>query len=507
MAQAIQALKERLALIHGLHYAGSLMNWEQETFMPEGGAPSRARALGAVSHVAHEMGTSLEFARLLEAAEAEGAAERLEPDSDEARLLWWVRRDFELDAKLPARFVAELSEQTSLANQVWQAARRDNDFARFAPHLEAVTSLQRQLADFLGYGSHPYDALLDLYEPGMTTQETQRIFADLRERTVPLVHAIAARQEAVDSSFLRQHFPEAQQWALARAATVQFGYDYQHGRMDRAVHPFCSGLAPDDVRITVRVDEHLFNACFFAALHECGHALYEQGLPEALQAFPTGRAASSAFHESQSRLWENLIGRSRSFWDYYYPHVQAAFPDQFGSVAQEDFYRAINRVQPSLIRVEADEVTYNLHIMLRADLEIAMIEGSIGIMELPRLWNEKMEEYLGVTPRTDTEGVLQDTHWAIGLYGYFPTYTLGNVLSVQLFEAAQRDQPALLQGIAQGEMGTLLGWMRQHVHSQGRRWLPQELLLRATGKPLDADPYVRYLQTKFSDIYGLADAA
>ncbi|MGH2543126.1 MAG: carboxypeptidase M32 [Ardenticatenaceae bacterium] len=504
MPEALAKLKEQLTLIGGLIYANALMGWDQESQMPEGGAAPRARAMASVSHVAHEMSTSAEYARLLEAAEAEADRLGLDPDSDDARLLWWARRDFARDTRLPAPFVAELTEKTSVANQVWQAARRDDDYERFAPHLAEIIRLQRQLAEYMGYEAHPYDALLDLYEPDLTTAEVRRIFDDLRERTVPLVRAIAERQDAVDSSPLYQFFPEERQWALARETTARFGYDYNRGRMDRSAHPFCMGLATDDVRITLRAEENFFNACFFAALHECGHALYEQGLPTHFQWTPLGAAASSAFHESQSRLWENIVGRSRAFWRGYYARVQAVFPQQLGNVEMEAFYRAINRAEPSPIRVEADEVTYNLHVMLRFDLEVAMMEETITVRDLPKRWNEKMEQYLGIVPESDAAGVLQDTHWAIGLYGYFPTYTLGNVLSVQLYEAATETHPDIPQQIEQGNTAPLLGWMREHIHAQGRKYLPQELLLRAAHRPLDAGPYVRYLEEKYSDIYGLA---
>ncbi len=503
MADAIESLKTQLERITSLGHATSLMGWDQETYMPQGGAPSRARALGQVSRIAHEMGTSAEFGRLLEAAEAEGAARGLDPDSDTARLLWWVRRDWEYATKLPAAFVAELRQTHSQATQVWQAARRDNDWPRFAPHLAEVVRLQRQMAAYLGYDAHPYDALLDRYEPEMRTAEVQRIFGELREKTVPLVRAIAERQETVDNSFLYQSFPEAVQWALAEEATALFGYDYQHGRMDRTTHPFCQTIASDDVRITVRVEEDFFSPLFFAALHECGHALYNQGIPDRFEGTPLRRGASAAMHESQSRLWENVVGRGRDFWQGYYPQVQARFPEQLGAVTGEQFYRAINRVEPSLNRVEADEVTYNLHIMLRFDLELALFEGRVEVHELPARWNEKMEEFLGVVPERDAEGVMQDTHWASGLFAYFPTYTLGNVIALQLWEAALAAHPDLPEQIERGELGTVLAWMRANVHEYGRKFLPQELIRRATGRTLDAEPYVRYLYQKFGDIYQL----
>ena len=426
-------------------------------------------------------------------------------EEDDALHLWRARNDYERAARVPAAFMAELREKKVLTTQTRQATRGANDWPRFAPHLERIVAQQRRLADYLGYADHPYDALLDGYEPEMKTADVRRVFAELRERTAPIVRAIAARADAVDDACLHGRFPEARQWELAHELNRLFGYDYAHGRMDRSAHPFTTTFARDDVRMTVRVDERFFNTCFFAAAHECGHALYEQGAPARFEGTPLRGGASSALHESQSRLWENVIGRSRGFMRGFYPRIQAAFPEQLGNVEVETFYRAINKSMPSPIRVEADEVTYNLHIMLRFDLELALLEGAVGVEELPRRWNEKMEEYLGIRPETDAKGVLQDIHWGAGLFGYFPTYALGNVMSLQLYEAALRDQPDLPARIERGELGPILAWMREHLHHYGRALPPQELLERATGRRLTAEPYVAYLSAKFGDLYGSAE--
>ena len=498
---ALEALKERMAVISGLQTAGSVLGWDQETYMPPGGTASRARAMGAVSRTAHELSTSEEYRRLLEAAEREAAAAGWDPDGDEARLVWRARKDFDLDVKLPPAFVAELRQTEVVANQTWQAARKENDYPRFAPHLDKLLGLQRRMAEYLGYDDHPYDALLDLFEPEMKTRDVQRVFADLRERTVPLVRAIAARGDAVDDAVLWQRYDEGRQWALAREATELFGYDYEHGRMDRSAHPFTTTFGADDVRLTVRVLEDFFSACFFAAAHECGHATHGQGSPARFDGTVLGGVASSGIAESQSRLWENLVGRSREFWRFFFPRAQAAFPEQLGGVDAERFYRAVNKSGPSLIRVEADEVTYNLHIMLRFDLEVALIEGKLGVQELPARWNEKMAEYLGIVPDTDADGVLQDTHWGSGLFGYFPTYTLGNVMSVQLHEAARQAGAGTPDQLARGEFAPLLAWMRDNVHAHGRKFLPQEVMERATGRQLTAEPYIAYLTGKYGEIY------
>jgi carboxypeptidase Taq len=404
--------------------------------------------------------------------------------------------------KLPAALVAALRETASLATHTWQAARAADDWARFAPQLDRLLGLQRRVADLLGPDDHPYDALLDAYEPGMRTADVCRVFADLRERTLPLVRQIAARAGAVDDAPLHQPFDEGRQWALARELTELFGYDYAHGRMDRSAHPFTTTFAHDDVRITVRVQPDFFGTCFFAAAHECGHALYNQGLPARFEGTPLRGGASSGLHESQSRLWENIVGCGRPFLHGFYPRLQDHFPAQLGALDFEPFYRAVNKSTPSLIRVEADEVTYNFHIMLRFDLEVALIEGTLGVEDLPARWSEKMEEYLGIRPGGDADGVMQDIHWGSGLFGYFPTYTLGNLMSVQLYEAAARDLPDLPRQIERGELGPLLAWMREHIHAHGRKFLPQELLERASGRQLTAEPYIAYLNAKFGELYG-----
>lgn len=503
MAEALDALKARMAVIGGLDHAKAVLSWDQETGMPAGGAASRARAMATVSRLRHELCTSPEYGRLLDAAESAVAAARLDDDSDEVRLVRRARRDFARAIKLPATLVAEMRETEVLAIQTWQAARKENDWPRFAPHLERILDQQRRLAELLGYDEHPYDALLDAYEPELKTAEVRRVFADLRERTAPLVRTIAARAGAVDDSCLHQRFDEAQQWALAREVTELFGYDYEQGRMDRSAHPFTTTLAHDDVRITVRVQGDFFSTCFFAAAHECGHALYNQGVPARFEETPLRGGASSGLHESQSRLWENVVGRGRPFLGGFYPRIQRAFPAQLGAVEPAQFYRAINRSAPSPIRVEADEVTYNQHIMIRFDLEVALLEGALGVAELPARWGEKMEEYLGIRPASDTDGVLQDIHWSAGLFGYFPSYALGNVISLQLYDAATRERPGLEGEIERGELRPLLDWMRQRVHAHGRKFLPQELLERATGRRLTVEPYVAYLNTKFGEIYGV----
>jgi carboxypeptidase Taq len=453
--EVIERLKAHLAPIIDIRAAAGVLGWDQQTNMPPGGGRARAEQLGTLRRVAHEMFTARRTGDLLEAAEA--VADQLDPDSDEAALLRMTRRDLDRAMRLPSEFVAERARAAALSVEVWRQARPANDFAMFRPHLEQMIGFARRTADYLGYEDHPYNALLDQYEPGMTSRQVSLLFARLRQVTVPLVRAIAARGQVVDAAFLTREYDEAKQEAFGRTVVKAFGYDFKRGRLDQAPHPFATGFSRDDVRITTRYNRHFLPSGVFAMFHEAGHALYGQGISPSLDRTSLGRGASNGVHESQSRMWENLVGRSRPFWAHHFPKLRELFAEQLNGVDAEAFYRAVNQVQPSLIRVEADEVTYNLHIILRFELEQALLEGSLKVEELPEAWNGKMREYLGLTPPTDADGVMQDIHWSSGSIGYFPTYTLGNVISAQLFEAAQRQHPGLPDEFGRGEFATLLG--------------------------------------------------
>ncbi len=502
--ESIRRLKDHLAAITDLRSSAGVLRWDQETQMPDGGAGGRAFQLATLSRLAQEYFISSKTGELLEAAERDAAG--LDPDSDEAALVRMTRRDYDRQVKLPPDFVAERAREASLSTQIWREARKRNDFAAFRPALQKMVDFARRTADYLGYREHIYDALLDLYEPDMKASEVDAVFARLREATVPFVQAIAARGQVIDNTFLYQDYPEEQQKAFGLAVAQAFGYDLRRGRLDVSPHPFASGFNTGDVRITTRYKRRDLTEAPFGIFHEAGHALYEQGVAPELDRTPLARGASLGLHESQSRMWENIVGRSRSFWQHYLPLLQQHFPDQLRGVDVETFYRAVNRVEPSLIRTAADEVTYNLHIMLRFDLEKALLEGRLSVAELPEAWNAKMHEYLGVTPPDDADGVMQDTHWSGGALGYFPTYTLGNILSVQLFEAARNAHPGINDEIGRGQFATLLGWLRQHLHRHGRKFLPREILLRSTGSALTVEPYLRYLHTKFGEIYGVRTA-
>ncbi|HEY4690509.1 MAG TPA: carboxypeptidase M32 [Anaerolineae bacterium] len=496
-----QQLKNRLAEIGDINRATSLLGWDQQVNMPPAGAEARAYALATLSKIAHEMHIAEETGGLIEAAAAEldGAS----PDSDEAALVRVAKRDYDQATKLPPEFVAELTHVTTLAYEVWAKARAENKFTDFQPMLERIIDLTRQAAEYLGYTDHIYDALLDQYEPGMKTAQVRAIFDELKKDLVPLAQALSARLDRVDNAVLRQEFDEDQQRDFGYEVIQKFGYDFKRGRVDRVVHPFETNFSINDVRITTRYDRRFLNTALFGMMHETGHALYELGVDLAYERTPLAGGTSLGVHESQSRLWENVVGRSRAFWTHFYPTLQKYFPTQLGNVSLDTFYRAINKVTPSLIRVEADEVTYNLHIMLRFELEQELLEGKVKVADLPEVWNARFKEYLGLTPPTDTLGVLQDVHWSSGLVGYFATYALGNLISVQLWDKALADTPDIPAQIARGEFGALREWLRANVHRYGRKYMPDELVRRVTGESIQSRSYMRYLRTKYGEIYGL----
>ena len=491
----LRQLKERLAQISDVSSANGLLMWDRQTYMPKGGVAGRAEQTATLSRIAHEMLVDAETGRLLE------ALDQPDPSSEDGALVRRARREYEKATRLPGELVAEISRTTALAEPAWVEARERSDWYLFAPHLETILPLQREAAEHLGYEDHLYDALLDGYEPGAKKARLEKMFEELKTELVPLIRSISERDGEDREAPLHNAFDEKAQERFGEEVITRFGYDWDRGRQDRTVHPFCIGLTPGDVRITTRFDPGWLSPALFGTMHETGHALYEQGVDPAYARTPLSGGTSMGIHESQSRLWENLVGRSRPFWSHFYPGLQKAFPEALGEFELEGFYRAINAVSPSEIRVEADEVTYNLHILLRFELEVALIEGSLSVSDLPSAWNAKMEEYLGITPENEATGALQDVHWSAGLFGYFPTYTIGNVLSVALFDEAIGAYPAIPEQIAEGEFSTLLGWLRENIHRHGSRYYPDELIERVTGRPLDAAPYLKYLKNKFGQLY------
>jgi carboxypeptidase Taq len=500
MVDKLNRFKELLAEVFDLNAAAALLGWDEQTYMPKGGAEERGEALATLSRLAHIRFTSDEVGALID--DLKPMVAQLDPDSDDARLVRVVERQYRKLVKVPERWVSEFARATSVAHHAWIEARGRKDFKHFQPYLEKNVELRREYASFFAPYQHVYDPLLDDHEPGLTTAEVQAIFDQLRPQQVALIREIAARPP-VDDSFLRKPYPEQPQWDFGVEVITRFGFDWNRGRQDKSAHPFTTSFGLGDVRITTRFEEHLGTAALLSTMHEGGHALYDQGYAPSLRRTPLASGASYAVHESQSRLWENLVGRSHEFWEHFYPRFQAIFSTYLGNVSLEQFYRAINKVEPSLIRVNADEATYNLHIMLRMELEIALMEGSLSVADLPEAWNERMRDYLGLTPPDVALGVLQDVHWSGGSIGYFPTYALGNLISVQLWEKAQADIPDLRDQIRQGRFDGLLGWLRENVHRHGAKFEPQELVERATGSKIDPQPYLRYLRNKFGQIYGL----
>ncbi len=500
MESKLKQLKVILGEVVDLRNVSQVLGWDQQTYMPPGSSEDRGYHLATIDQLAHVKFTSDEVGKLLD--ELEPWTAQLDPDSDEARLVKVTRREYDKLIKVPSDMVMEFSQITTAAFSVWQEARAQSNFAMFQPHLEKVVDWRRRYAALFAPYDHVYDPLLDDFEPGMKTADVKAIFDTLRPQQVALIQAISESPQ-VDNSFLHQSFDEEKQWDFGVEAATKFGYDWDRGRQDKSAHPFTTSFGINDVRITTRFMPNYFSSAFFSTAHETGHALYDLGIDPALARTPLAGGTSLAVHESQSRMWENLVGRSLPFWEGFYPRLQEYFPDQLGNVSLESFYKGINRVQPSLIRVEADEATYNLHIMLRLEIEIGLMEGSLDVKDLPEVWNARMQEYLGQTPPNDTQGVLQDVHWSIGYLGYFSTYALGNLVSVQLWERINAEIPDLSEQIRRGEFSALLGWLREKIHRHGAKFEPQELVERITGSKIDPAPYMHYLTTKYSQIYGL----
>ncbi len=500
MQEKLNQLRSLLGEVADLGHIMALMEWDQETYMPEGAVEARSRQLATIGKLMHIKATSDEIGTLL--ADLKPWADTLAPDDDNKRLIAVTARDYDKEKRIPPDFVAQRAQVTSMARHAWMEARAKSDFKIFQPHLEKILALNHRYVAFFPPAAHPYDVLLDDYEPGMTTAEVEAIFDTLRPQQVDLIQAVAASPQ-VDDRFLHLEYDEQKQWDFGLTVISRMGYDRRRGRLDKSAHPFTTSFSADDVRITTRFEKNMGVSALFSSMHEAGHGLYDQGIGATWSRTPVANGASLAVHESQSRLWENIIGRSRPFWQYFFPRFKALFPDQLDGVSPDRFYRAINKVEPSLIRVEADEATYNLHIMLRLELEIAMIDGSLTIKDLPEAWNAKMESYLGMVPPTDAEGVLQDIHWSMGSLGYFSTYALGNLISVQLWEHFKTTHPQAEAQIEEGDFSSLLSWLRKEVHQYGRKYAPQELVRRITGSDIDPVPYIGYLQAKYGEIYGL----
>jgi carboxypeptidase Taq len=494
-----EELTRRLAEIWHISKAASILSWDQQTKMPAAGAAGRAEQLATLGRIAHDKFTSPEVGRLLD--DLQGFEESQPYESVEASLIRVTRHDWEKARRVPSDLRAELTRSSSLALPVWAEARQNSDFQSFLPHLRNAIALRHRYIDCFDVGDEPYDILLDDFERGMKTSEVRQVFERLKAEQVPLVQAIADQGTEVEAPVGEYPIDRQQQFELA--VITRFGYDPAAWRIDETVHPFASGGGPDDIRLTTR---HYVDSLdgLTATMHEFGHGLYEHQIGRELDRTPLCRGTSLGLHESQSRMWENLVGRSLPFWRHFFPRLRETFPDVLGGWDVERFHRFINRVQPSLIRVEADEATYNLHIILRFELEQEILAGEVALEDLPEIWNARVGDYLGIEVPDDRRGILQDMHWAGGHIGYFPTYALGNVISAQIWERVRAELPDLDVQFEQGEFGALREWLRDNLHVHGRKFTPTETLERVVGGPIDPEPYLRYLREKLGGIYGLA---
>lgn len=501
------ALTELTDIVHTLSDIGAasaLLSWDQEVTMPPRGGASRAYHMATLAGIYHEKLTAARVGELL-AALSDSAAGLTERDQALVREL---KRERDRAVKVPGALVKELAQAQAQGVETWRKARQADDFAAFAPALDHLVALNRRVAEHVGYAASPYDALLDTYEPGMTARAVADLFVPLRDVSLDVLRQIQASSAQIDMDVMAGEWDEERQWDFGVRVLRDMGYDFDGGRQDRSTHPFTQSLtSPFDVRITTRVERRDFACALFSSIHEGGHALYEMGFDPALARTPLANAPSLGMHESQSRLWENFVGRGLPFWRYYLPILADAFPERRDLRQAEDFYRAVNRVQPSLIRIDADEVTYNLHIILRFELERALIEGDLAVADLPAAWNEKMQRYLGITPPSDALGVMQDIHWGSGAIGYFPTYSLGNLIGAQVYDTLRDCYPDFDARVASGDLGFILAWLREHVHQPGSTYPTPALVERATGRPLDVGCFSRYLTEKFGAIYGFGSPA
>ena len=499
MSEAFPALREVLGRLDDLERVANLLSWDQETKLPREGAAARAEQRATIERLAHELVAGDELARALDAV-----GDPPDPETVEGAIVRVARRDHEKARRVPAELRADMTRAGSLGTAAWWEAHARADYELLRPHLERQVELKLRYIDCFEGFADPYDALLDDFEEELTSAEVDVVFGALKRELVPLVRKVTDA-EPVDDSFLRADWEPETQRAFSLHVLERFGFDPMSWRLDDTQHPFAASPSPRDIRITTRFDVDDLNG-FFSCLHEFGHGLYERQVGDELLRTPLAHGASSALHESQSRMWENIVGRGRPFWNRFYGPLQAAFPEQLARVDRDAFYRGVNRIQPSLIRIDADEVTYNLHIILRYELERDLFSSRLTVRELPEAFDAMMEEYLGLRPPNVSRGAIQDIHWSDGLFGYFPTYALGNVISVQLWERARADLPALDEHIESGEFGPLRDWLGERLHRLGRRYSPTETIRRAAGAPIDPGPYMAYLRRKVGEVAGVAAA-
>lgn len=501
MPAQLDQLRNILAEIQDLNKIQGVLSWDQRTMMPAKGGAARAEQLATLSRVIYEKSTSSELGKLLDALHTEES--NLPYDSDGASLIRVARRDYEKIRRVPAELRVELTRTAAISSQTWVEAKKHAKFSLFLPQLEKIIELKRQYIECFAPYEQAYDVLLDDFEPGMKTSEVQAIFDELKQDLVPLIALVKEHSDNVSDACVHGYFPIEAQKAFVLRIIERFGYRPDSWRLDPTVHPFAGNASPTDIRITTRYVEDFLSPALFGTMHECGHGLYENGVAESLYRTPLARGASLGLHESQSRMWENLVGRSRSFWRFFYPQLQDAFPQALGKTDLETFYRAINKIQPWTIRIEADEATYNLHIILRFEIEQEIISGRLALRDLPDAWNARMKSYLGVDVPDDARGVLQDIHWSNGQLGYFPTYSLGNIISCQIWEKGLKAIPDLYSQFERGEFMALREWLRKTLHCHGRKFTPKETMQKVVGGPIQVGPYMRYLGEKAKDIYGI----
>jgi carboxypeptidase Taq len=498
--QTAQKFRDHVKRMKNLEEAINLIFWDLRTGCPKKGVEQRAEVVGMLSGDLFKLSTSEEMGRFLEELSAKEALELLDPITRASVLE--RKKEYERSKKIPADKYQAYVTLTSKSEFAWQEARKNNDFDSFSPYLEQIVETLNEFVEYWGYEENKYDALVEQYEPEMTVAQLDALFGPLRERTVELVKRIGAKPQ-VERGFLNQNFSLEKQKEFSHFILGQLGYDFDAGRLDPSAHPFMIGLNPGDVRVTTRYYPHGLQMALFATIHECGHALYEQNVSSDLIGTFLATGASMGLHESQSRFWENVIGRSKEFWVRYFDDLKRHFPGQFDDVSVEAFYKAVNLVEPSLIRVEADELTYNLHIMIRYEIEKDLINGKIKVKDLPEVWEAKFEEYLGIKPDNHADGVLQDIHWTSGSFGYFPTYTLGNIYAAQLEAAMRKDLPDYREQVKRGEFRDILGWMIDKVHRHGKTLTPREIMKAATGEEINAEHLIRYLEEKYKLVYDL----
>ena len=501
MKSKYTALLNKLHKINDVEKAIAVLHWDSETNMPALGASRRVAQVTSLNEIAHSMFASTEMGDLIAAAQEEQAGEAY--DSTAASMLRVVEREYKEQMLFTAEFVRRRSDVTGTGGAAWAQMREENNFAGFASHLAAAVAIAQETAEIRGYESEPYDGLLSQYERGMTSAQLRKVFAEVKKETVPLLQAIAQRSDKVDDKILQQTFPVATQEAMCRYGAESIGYDFKRGHLGEVHHPFSTSFGRDDVRITTRYSPEYAMSSLFGTMHEAGHAMYEQGIAQELDRSPLGQGASLGIHESQSRLFENQVGRSLGYWQAHFGKLQTFFPEQLSGVKVEDFYRAINKVQPSLIRVEADELTYNMHIIVRFELEQALINNEIKVNDLPAAWNDKMKSLLGIVPDSDKKGVLQDVHWSQAAFGYFPTYTLGNLYSAQFMASAKAQDAQIESELGEGKNTRLLAWLRSNIHQHGNKYDAAELCMKATGQSLSPEPFLQYVREKYGAIYEL----